>query len=126
MSNRLTDDPPHHRPGFVWSPEQIAMAEACEKAKQEGGIAAVLVLICTRFGMEGCGGFLREAHYHRQELRKAAADLRHVGGFDDLATMTEMAAEMKPKAPPSWRARLNARHRKRTKELRKKTEINHR
>jgi hypothetical protein len=126
MPTRLTDEPAHQRPGFQWSPEQIATSEAVDKAMSEGDVAAVLVLIATKFGMECCGGFLREARYYQQQLRKAADDLRRVGGFDDLAALAELAAKTKAKAPLSWRARLSAQRRKRTKELRKKAATNHR
>jgi hypothetical protein len=123
---RLTDDPPWNRPGFVWPPEQVAFAEAYHKAVAEGGIAAGLVLVFARHGLSACGGFLREAKYSRQQLRQAAADLERVGGFPDLATLTRLAADRKPPAPPNWRTRLDARHRRRTKELRKKAATNHR
>jgi hypothetical protein len=123
---KLTDEAPHLRPGFKWSAEQEQWAAACAEAKEKGGLAAQFVLIVTQFGLEGVGGFLGAARYHREELNKAAADLERVGTHPDLAQLVRYAATKKPKAPQGWRARLNARHRKRTKELRKKTALNHR
>jgi hypothetical protein len=120
-----SDDPVWLR-DKVWTPEQNAFAEAYHKVVAEGGIAAGLVLIFVRHGLAACGGFLHDAKYNRQQLRQAAQDLKRVGGFEDLANLALVAADMKPKAPPHWRTRIDTRHRKRTNDLRKGQASSHR
>jgi hypothetical protein len=120
MSSRLTDDPEHQRPGFTWPAEQIAAADSYAQAVNDGGIAAGLVFLVTRYGLGGTAGFLRECKYNRRDLKQAAATLKHVGGFDDLATMAELAAKDKSPPPPSWRQRQRTKMRERVKKLREK------
>jgi hypothetical protein len=120
-----TDDPAWLR-DKDWTPAQNAFADAYHNAVARGGIAAGLVLMFTRHGLSGCGGFLHDVKYTRQQLRKAAEDLKRVGGFEDLANLTSLAAARKPSAPPHWRTRLNARRRRLTSDLRKRQASNHR
>jgi hypothetical protein len=114
MSSRLTDEPPHHRPGYVWPAEQVAFAEAYHAAVEAGGIASGLVLVFTKHGINGTAGFLRDAKYHRAQLAKAASDLKRVGGFDDLARLTAVAATLKPKGPPTFDQRMAAKRKRRS------------
>jgi hypothetical protein len=116
MPWKPTDDPGWLR-DKVWTPEQNAMAQACEACES---FAEVLVLILTRFGLEGTAGFLREVKCDRQRLRQVARDLHRVGGFDVLADLVEVAGTMKPKPPPTWHQRQRKRMAARVKELRAK------
>jgi hypothetical protein len=90
----------------AWSPEQVAFAEAYHKAVADGGIAAGLVLIFTRHKLNGAACFLRDVKINREQLKQAARDLKRVGGFDDLARLTAVAA------PPTFDQRMAAKRKR--------------
>jgi hypothetical protein len=115
MAQRLTDVSEWERPGWIWSPEQESVAQAYHEAVEAGGIASGLVFIWTRYGLEKTASFIGQAAYSREQLRTAAAALKRVGTFPLLAQVVDVAAALKPRTPPSWRSRINAKHRRRRK-----------
>jgi hypothetical protein len=100
-----------------WSPEQIAMAEAYHAAAEQGGIASGLVLLWTQFGPEKTASFIGDAKYYKFQLIQAAADLKRVGGFPDLARVVAVAVQMKPTLS-TWKTRLVKNNRRRGRRAR--------
>jgi hypothetical protein len=105
------------------SPEGKELLDLLETCKDVG--EKVVTIAATRFGIVGCAEYLRHCKHDQRELRQAAAALRAVGLVDE-AMLCTLAAPSKRKPSPSWGQRVAAKHRRRTKELRKRQASNHR
>ena len=111
----------------MWSDRQIQIADAMAACKS---LAERLVVLHAELGYHGAILYARDAVHPRSEFKQAALDLRRVGGdrepFKTLAMACELVMPNKSKAPLSWKQRVAAKHRKRTKESRQQQASNHR
>ena len=80
-------------------------------------LAEQIVFVHDRYGLSAAAGFMRDAERDRATFLQAAAMLRKVEKFKVLGDIAAVAAKSKPSIP-SWRSRLDARHRRRTREVR--------
>jgi hypothetical protein len=106
-----------------------AEREFIEGHRQCRNLAEQIVYVYkSHHGLKGAILYIRDRKADRKHFREAAETFRRVGGkdFESLAFAIDYVIKTKPKPPPPWKARMAAKHKRRTKELRKKKASNHR